>query len=44
MRVLMLSAHANDDYVKQALRAGAAGYLLKHAAFSELELAIQAEH
>jgi DNA-binding NarL/FixJ family response regulator len=42
VRVLMLSAHANDDYVKQALRAGAAGYLLKHAAFSELELAIQA--
>jgi DNA-binding NarL/FixJ family response regulator len=42
VRVLMVSAHANEDYVKQALRAGAAGYLLKHAAFSELELAIQA--
>jgi DNA-binding NarL/FixJ family response regulator len=42
VRVLMLSAHANEEYVKQALRAGAAGYLLKHAAFSELELAIQA--
>jgi DNA-binding NarL/FixJ family response regulator len=42
VRVLILSAHANEDYVKQALRAGAAGYLLKHAAISELELAIQA--
>jgi DNA-binding NarL/FixJ family response regulator len=42
VRVLMLSAHANEDYVKQALRSGAAGYLLKHAAISELELAIQA--
>jgi DNA-binding NarL/FixJ family response regulator len=42
VRVLMVSAHANEDYVKQALRAGAAGYLLKHAAFSELELAIHA--
>ena len=42
VRVLMLSAHANEDYVKQALRAGAAGYLLKHAAISELELALQA--
>jgi DNA-binding NarL/FixJ family response regulator len=42
VRVLMLSAHVNEDYVKQALRAGAAGYLLKHAAISELELAIQA--
>jgi DNA-binding NarL/FixJ family response regulator len=42
VRVLMLSAHANEDYVKQALRAGAAGYLLKHAAISELELALHA--
>jgi DNA-binding NarL/FixJ family response regulator len=42
VRVLMLSAHSDEDYVKQALRAGAAGYLLKHAATSELELAIQA--
>jgi DNA-binding NarL/FixJ family response regulator len=42
VRVLILSAHANDDYVKQALRAGAVGYLVKDAGISELELAIQA--
>jgi DNA-binding NarL/FixJ family response regulator len=42
VRVLMLSAHANEDYVKQALLAGAAGYLLKGASLAELELAIQA--
>jgi DNA-binding NarL/FixJ family response regulator len=42
VRVLMLSAHANEEYVRQALRAGATGYLLKDAAISELELAVQA--
>ena len=42
VRVLMLSAHANEEYVKQALLAGAAGYFLKDAGISELELAIQA--
>ncbi|HLJ92535.1 MAG TPA: response regulator transcription factor [Gemmataceae bacterium] len=42
VRVLILSAHADEDYVKQALRAGAAGYLIKDAGFSELELAVQA--
>jgi len=42
VRVLILSAHANDAYVKQALRAGAAGYLIKDAGISELELAVQA--
>jgi DNA-binding NarL/FixJ family response regulator len=42
VRVLMLSAHANEEYVKQALLAGAAGYLLKGASIAELELAIQA--
>jgi DNA-binding NarL/FixJ family response regulator len=42
VRVLMLSAHSNEEYVKQALLAGAAGYLLKGASIAELELAIQA--
>ncbi|MBI3569830.1 MAG: response regulator transcription factor [Gammaproteobacteria bacterium] len=41
-RVLILSMHQNEDYVRQALRAGAAGYLLKDAAPAELELAIKA--
>lgn len=41
-RVIILSMHADEEYVRQALRAGASGYLLKNAAPEELELAIQA--
>lgn len=41
-RVLILSMHQNEDYVRQALRAGAAGYLLKDAAPVELEHALKA--
>ena len=41
-RVLILSAHSSEEYVGQALRAGASGYLLKDAATVELELAIMA--
>lgn len=41
-RVLILSVHANEEYVLQALRAGAAGYLLKDGSPAELELAIKA--
>lgn len=41
-RVIILSMHANEEYVLQALRAGAAGYLVKNAAPEELELAIRA--
>jgi DNA-binding NarL/FixJ family response regulator len=33
--------YANEEYVLQALRAGAAGYLVKEAATSELEHAIR---
>jgi DNA-binding NarL/FixJ family response regulator len=40
VRVIILSMHANEEYVLQALRAGAAGYLLKNAAFIELEVAV----
>jgi DNA-binding NarL/FixJ family response regulator len=42
VRVLILSAHSNEEYVHQALRAGAAGYLLKNADLSEFELAVRA--
>jgi DNA-binding NarL/FixJ family response regulator len=40
--VIILSMHAAEEYALQALRAGAAGYLLKDADLSELELAIAA--
>ena len=42
LKVIMLSMYATPDYVVQALRAGASGYLLKDAATSELETAIRA--
>jgi DNA-binding NarL/FixJ family response regulator len=42
VRVIMLSMHADEEYVLQALRAGAAGYLLKDSDAAELELAITA--
>jgi DNA-binding NarL/FixJ family response regulator len=40
VRVIILSAHANEEYVIRALRSGATGYMLKDAATAELELAI----
>jgi DNA-binding NarL/FixJ family response regulator len=42
VKVLILSAHANEEYVIRALRGGAAGYMLKDAASAELPLAIDA--
>ena len=42
VRVVMLSMHANEEYVLQALRAGASGYMLKDSATAELDLALQA--
>jgi DNA-binding NarL/FixJ family response regulator len=42
VRVVILSMHASEEYVLQALRAGAAGYLLKDAGVVELELALRA--
>lgn len=41
VRVVILSMHASEEYVLQALRAGAVGYLLKDADITELELAIR---
>jgi len=42
VRVIILSMHVNEEYVHEALRAGAAGYLLKRAATAELGEAIKA--
>ena len=42
VHVIILSMHANEEYVLQALRAGASGYLLKDAGTAELELAVMA--
>lgn len=42
VRILMLSAHAAAEYARRAIRAGAAGYLLKDADVTELQLAIHA--
>jgi DNA-binding NarL/FixJ family response regulator len=40
VKVVILSAHANEEYVIRSLRSGAAGYMLKDAASAELQLAI----
>jgi DNA-binding NarL/FixJ family response regulator len=42
VKVIILSAHANEEFVIRALRSGAAGYMLKDAAAEELGLAIRA--
>ena len=42
VRVIILSMHANEEYVLKALRSGAMGYVLKDAGISELELAVRA--
>jgi DNA-binding NarL/FixJ family response regulator len=41
-RVVILSMHAGEEFIAQALRAGARGFLMKRSAPSELEKAIQA--
>jgi DNA-binding NarL/FixJ family response regulator len=42
VRIIILSMHANAEYARRAVRAGAVGYLLKDASTSELEFAIKA--
>lgn len=42
LKVIILSMHSNEEYVLEALRAGATGYMLKDAATAELDLAIHA--
>lgn len=41
-RVLILSMHTTEDFVRRALRAGAAGYLVKDSAPLELRMAVEA--
>jgi two-component system response regulator NreC len=40
IRILVLTMHEHDDYVFQALRAGASGYMLKEAADTDLITAL----
>jgi DNA-binding NarL/FixJ family response regulator len=42
VKIIILSMHANEEYVLRALRAGVNGYIIKDAAIVELELAIKA--
>jgi len=42
VRCIILSMHADEEHVWQALQAGAAGYLVKGGSLVELELAIKA--
>lgn len=41
-RVIVFSTHHGEEYVSRAPRYGASGYLVKHAAPQELELALRA--
>ena len=41
-RVIIVSMHTGEDHVLRAIRAGAAGYLLKDASPAELEAAVRA--
>ena len=43
-RVLVLTMHQEDEYVLQAVRAGASGYLVKDSAASELLAAVRNLH
>lgn len=42
IRILMLSGLGNENYIVQALRAGAVGYVVKDCTTAELHLALQA--
>jgi DNA-binding NarL/FixJ family response regulator len=41
VRVVALTAYKTDEYVREALRAGADGYVLKDASYEELVLALR---
>ena len=40
-KVIILSVHQSEGFIKKSLHAGASGYLLKTGAFDELEAAIR---
>jgi DNA-binding NarL/FixJ family response regulator len=40
-KVIILSMHANEEYIVRALRSGVSGYLIKDSAVDELERAIR---
>ena len=42
IKILALSMHSDKDFIREMLKAGASGYMLKDSAFSELVNAIQA--
>jgi DNA-binding NarL/FixJ family response regulator len=42
VRTIILSMHTAEEYVRHALRSGAAGYVVKDAGPAELEMAIRA--
>jgi two-component system response regulator NreC len=44
VQVVILTVHANEEYIFQILRAGASGYVVKQAAPTELLSAIQAAY
>ena len=39
--IIVLSMHTSEEYVREALRVGASGYVIKGADPSELELAVK---
>jgi len=43
-RIIMLSSYVDIDHVRESLRAGASGYILKRSDIAELVLAIQTVH
>ncbi|MGZ7042372.1 MAG: response regulator, partial [Thermoanaerobaculia bacterium] len=43
-RVIILSIHRNEDFVRRALYAGASGYLIKAGAVVELDEALRSVH
>jgi len=44
IKIIILTMHANEEYILQSLKAGASGYLVKKAAPVELISAINAVH